>query len=83
MKKTWFTHLLIIALVPLSLGFLDVSTAFGYIHYSHNNYISNTSEWSVHDAYVYEKLQQNLDDLKKYQLRPSKTVLVLAILIKN
>lgn len=65
MKKTWFTHLLIIALVPLSLGFLDVSAAFGYIYNNHNNYSSNTGGWPVHDAYVYEKLRAINDFTEK------------------
>lgn len=65
MKKTWLTNLLMIALASFSLGFLDVSAAFGYIYNSHNNYKSNTGGWPVHDAYVYEKLQQNLDDFEK------------------
>ena len=65
MKKTLFTHLLMIALALLSFGFLDVSAAFGYIHHSHNNYSSNTGGWPVHDAYVYENLRAINDFIKK------------------
>ena len=58
MKKTWFTNLLMIALVLLSLGFLDVSAAFGYIYNSHNNYKNNTgSDWPVYDAPYNENLR--------------------------
>ena len=65
MKKTWFTNLLMITLVTLSLGFLDVSSAFGYIYNNHNNYISNTGGWPVYDAYVNENLRAINDFTKK------------------
>ena len=65
MKKTWFTNLLMITLVTLSLGFLDVSAAFGYIYNNHNNYSSNTGGWPVYDAYVNENLRAINDFTKK------------------
>ena len=64
MKAKWFTNLLIITLVLLSLGFLDVGVVFGYIHNSHNNYIDNTGGWPVHDTYYNENLRE-INDLYK------------------
>ena len=65
MKKTWFTNLLMITLVTLSLGFWDVSAAFGYIYNNHNNYSNNTGGWPVYDAYVNENLRAINDFTKK------------------
>lgn len=64
MKAKWFTNLLIITLMLLSLGFLDVGVVFGYIHNGHNNYIDNTGGWPVHDTYYNENLRE-INDLYK------------------
>ena len=64
MKKTWFTNLLMITLVLLSLGFLDVNLAFGYVHHSHNNYNDNTGGWPVYDASYNENLRAINNSIK-------------------
>ena len=66
MKTKWFTNLLMIALLQLSLGFFDVSLAFGYIYNSHNNYISNTGGWPVHDASYNENLRAINDSIQNH-----------------